>query len=260
MKLVRFQKDRRISFGILEESGKISELLNPPWENLEETGASHSYSEVVLLAPAEPRDLIAIGLNYSEHAKESGAALPQEPVFFLKASASAIGTGAPIKLPEMAPAEVDYEAELGIVIGHLCHNVESNEALDYVLGYTCGNDVSARDCQRRRDTQWARAKSFATFCPLGPWVETQLDPGDLQIRLNLNGSTMQESRTSDMIFNCQELISFCSKIFPLRPGTVILTGTPPGVGFARNPPIFLKPGDFVEVEIEGIGKLGNPVS
>ena len=260
MKLVRFQKEQRTSFGIIEESGQISELRNFPWESLEKTVFSYLCSEVELLPPAEPPEIIAIGLNYGEHAKESGASLPQEPVFFLKASASAIGPGAPIKLPEMAPAEVDYEAELAIVIGRLCHNVKSSEALDYVLGYTCGNDVSARDCQRRRDVQWARAKSFTTFCPLGPWLETELNPNDLRIRLLLNGRTMQDGRTSDMIFNCQQLISFCSRIFPLRPGTVILTGTPPGVGFARKPPVFLKSGDRVEVEIEGSGKLLNPVS
>ncbi|MDD3928099.1 MAG: fumarylacetoacetate hydrolase family protein, partial [bacterium] len=167
--------------------------------------------------------------------------------------------GGDILLPKMAPHEVDYEAELAIVIGRTCRNVPEYEALDYVLGYTCGNDVSARDCQMKQDTQWARAKSFDTFCPLGPWIETELDPDGLDIVSRLNGETMQSSNTSDMLFDCRYLVSYCSRIATLQPGTVIMTGTPSGVGFSRKPPVFLRPGDKIEVEIEGIGTLCNGV-
>ncbi len=259
MKIVRFLKDDRVRFGIVEESGAIRCLDAAPWEEGSLTGERRDFADVHLLAPVMPPDVIAIGLNYREHARESGAEEPDEPVIFLKASSSVTGPGAPILLPSMAPREVDYEAELGIVIGRACRDVDEEDALDYVVGFTCANDVSARDCQRRRDVQWARAKSFATFCPLGPWIETELYPADLEVKLVLNGMTMQRGRTSDMIFDCRRLISYCSRIFTLQPGTLIITGTPPGVGFARQPPVFLKDGDQVEVEIEGIGKLINPV-
>ncbi len=259
MQITRFLKDGKEAFGMVEESGAINRLAGTPWGGGELTDERFDFAEVRLLAPVMPPDVIAIGLNYREHARESGAREPEEPVIFLKASSSVTGPGAPINLPPMAPAEVDYEAELGIVIGRTCRDVGEEEALEYVLGFTCANDVSARDCQRRRDVQWARAKSFETFCPLGPWIETEIDPADLEVKLILNGETMQKGRTSDMIFNCRQLVSYCSRIFTLQPGTVIITGTPPGVGFARQPPVFLKPGDRVEVEIEGLGKLVNPV-
>jgi 2-keto-4-pentenoate hydratase/2-oxohepta-3-ene-1,7-dioic acid hydratase in catechol pathway len=159
----------------------------------------------------------------------------------------------------MAPDEVDYEAELAVVIGKECKNVEVDQAGDYILGYTCANDVSARDCQIKIDKQWARAKSFDTFCPLGPVIETDLDPDNCQISSVLNGQVMQNSNTSDMIFDTAELISYLSKNMTLKPGTVILTGTPEGVGFARDEAVYLKPGDTIEIKIEGIGKLKNKV-
>ncbi len=162
-------------------------------------------------------------------------------------------------LPAAAPDEVDYEAELAVVIGRTARNVGKDEALDYVLGYTCGNDVSARDCQLRHDSQWARGKSFDTFCPLGPVIETQLDPENVRVCTRLNGELMQDGCTSDMIFSVRELVSYCSQQMTLLPGTVLMTGTPDGVGFARRPPVYLRPGDRVEVEIEGIGVLQNPV-
>jgi 2-keto-4-pentenoate hydratase/2-oxohepta-3-ene-1,7-dioic acid hydratase in catechol pathway len=160
----------------------------------------------------------------------------------------------------MAPDEVDYEAELAIIIGKKAKNIEVDEVPDYVLGYTCANDVSARDCQMRIDKQWARAKSFDTFCPLGPWIETELpNPDNCKIMSRLNGKIMQDSNTSDMIFNTRELVSYCSKNFTLYPGTVIMTGTPEGVGYTQNAPIFLRSGDKIKVFIEGIGSLTNYV-
>ncbi len=213
------------------------------------------------LAPVDPPNVIAIGLNYRKHAAESNMALPKAPVVFLKATTSVIAPGSPIILPPSAPDEVDYECELAIVIGRQAHAVSEERALDYVLGYTCGNDVSARDCQARLDVQWARAKSFDTFCPLGPVLVTkdEIDGDNLAIKTILNGKVMQDSNTSDMIFGCRTLVSYLSHQFTLLPGTVIMTGTPSGVGFARKPPVFLRDGDEVTIEIEGIGRLTNPV-
>jgi 2-keto-4-pentenoate hydratase/2-oxohepta-3-ene-1,7-dioic acid hydratase in catechol pathway len=207
-----------------------------------------------------PWDEIALGLNYRRHAAESQMKVPDHPQMFLKATSSVVGEGDAIVLPKMAPSEVDYEAELCLVIGKTARNVSEEEALDYVFGYTCGNDVSARDCQLRLDSQWARGKSFDTFCPLGPWIETDLDPDDAAIGSRLNGQVMQQSSTADMIFNCRHLVSFLSRVMTLRPGTVIMTGTPEGVGFARKPPVFLRPGDTIEVEVAGIGVLSNTVA
>jgi 2-keto-4-pentenoate hydratase/2-oxohepta-3-ene-1,7-dioic acid hydratase in catechol pathway len=214
-----------------------------------------------LLAPVDPPNVIAIGLNYRDHAKESGMAVPPEPVIFFKVTTAVIGPNQPIILPREAPDEVDYEAELAIIIGKRAKEVPIDEVGDYVLGYTCANDVSARDCQLRRDKQWARAKSFDTFCPLGPWIVTtdELDPSDLAIRTILSGQVKQDSRTSQMVFSAPWLVSFLSRQFTLLPGTVIMTGTPPGVGMGRKPPQYMRSGDEVTVEIEGIGRLVNPI-
>jgi 2-keto-4-pentenoate hydratase/2-oxohepta-3-ene-1,7-dioic acid hydratase in catechol pathway len=159
----------------------------------------------------------------------------------------------------MAADEVDYEAELAVVIAKKMKNIETVAVSDYILGYTCANDVSARDCQRRLDKQWARAKSFDTFCPLGPWIETNLNPNNLKISSILNGKVMQDSNTSDMIFDVEQLVSYLSYNMTLKPGTVIITGTPEGVGFARKEPVFLREGDEIEIKIEGIGSLKNNV-
>ena len=185
---------------------------------------------------------------------------PSAPVVFIKASSSVIGPDDDIVLPAMAPNEVDYEAELVIVIGCTCRNVSEADALDYVLGYTCGNDVSARDCQMKLDRQWARGKSFDTFCPLGPWIKTDIYPDNQEMSLKLNGQVMQHTNTNDMIFGCARLVSYCSQIATLSPGTIIMTGTPSGVGFARREPVFLKAGDKVEMTIDGIGTLANGVA
>jgi 2-keto-4-pentenoate hydratase/2-oxohepta-3-ene-1,7-dioic acid hydratase in catechol pathway len=213
-----------------------------------------------LLAPVVPSQVILIGLNYAAHAAETAMARPEAPVVLLKAPNAIVGPEAPIVLPAIAPDEVDYEAELVIVIGRTAKNVAEADADDYILGYTCGNDVSARDCQFRLDKQWARGKSFDTFAPIGPWIETALDPDDVAVRCLLNGAVMQEARTSDMIFSCRALVSYLSRCMTLWPGSVIFTGTPSGVGFKREPPVFLRDGDRVIIEVEGIGSLSNPVT
>lgn len=207
-----------------------------------------------------PRNVLCIGLNYKDHAAEGGVPLPEKPVVFAKLTGCMIGPGAPIVLPPDTK-EVDYEAELAVVIGRKCRGVSAADALKYVAGYTCLNDVSARDFQRG-DGQWVRAKSQDTFGPMGPYLVTSddiPDPQALPIRCILNGTTLQDSNTDKMIFGVRELIAFISRGITLEPGDVITTGTPHGVGFARKPPIFLKAGDEVVVEIEGIGKLVNPV-
>src|SRR5262249_42807698 len=215
-----------------------------------------------LFAPIEPPNVIAIGLNYRKHAEEQGLnTLPAEPLIFLKATTSVIGPGDPIVLPHSAPSEVDYEAELAVVIGKRARNVPESTAMDFVLGFTGATDVWARDCQKVRDKQWARGKSFDTFCPLGPVIVTpdELDAQNAAIRSILNGRIMQESNTADMIFSIRRLISFVTHQFTLLPGTVILTRTPEGVGFARKPPVYLRPGDTIAIEIDGVGRLENPV-
>ncbi len=226
----------------------------------EPSGTVVSSGEAQLLAPVEPCQIVAIGLNYGGHAAESGMDIPSAPQMFVKTPNTVTGPGTPIVLPAMAPDEVDYEAELVIVMGEDARNVSQDEADDCILGYTCGNDVSARDCQLRQDVQWARGKCFDTFAPIGPWIETDVNPEELDIRLILNGQTMQESNTSDLIFSCRQLVSYLSRCMTLYAGSIIMTGTPRGVGFSRTPPVFLKEGDTVTVEIEGIGRLTNPVA
>jgi len=211
-----------------------------------------------LLAPLEPPNIFAIGLNYREHARETGKDIPTDPVVFAKATTSVIGPGEPIVLPRVSQT-VDYECELAVVIGQRARDVSADQALDYVLGYTCANDVSERYWQKHLG-QWVRAKSFDTFCPLGPWIETEIsDPNALRLSTTLNRQVMQSSSTADMIFSVRQLVSFLSQGLTLLPGTLILTGTPPGVGAARTPPVFLKSGDTVAVTVEGIGELTNPV-
>ena len=216
-------------------------------------------ADAELLAPVAPRQIVAVGLNYRGHAAESGVATPEAPLLFVKTVNAITGPGSPIVLPRMAPDEVDYEAELVVVIGRQAKNVSVEQAPDHVLGLTCGNDVSARDCQIRFDKQWARGKCFDTFAPIGPWIATDLDADSLRIKLVLNGQVMQDSETSDLVFSCMELVSYISQCMTLYPGSIIMTGTPAGVGFTRKPPVFLKRGDTATVEIEGIGSLTNPV-
>lgn len=217
------------------------------------------------LAPVEPAAIYAIGLNYREHAREMGAPIPEYPVVFTKSTTSVLDPESAIHLPRhLHSDQVDYECELAVVIGKRCKNVAAADALDYVLGYTCANDVSARDWQKDHGGgQWTKGKSFDTFCPLGPVLVTadQIpNPQILPIRTILNGDIRQESFTGDMIFSVAELVAFLSGSTTLLPGTVILTGTPPGVGMAASPPRFLKPGDEVSIEITGIGLLRNSVA
>ena len=216
------------------------------------------------LAPIEPVSILAIGLNYRRHAEESGMPIPEYPVLFVKAANALQNPGDPIVLPSHGKSrEVDYECELAVVIGRECRNVSREEALDRVLGYTCGNDVSARDWQLKwGGGQWCKGKSFDTFAPLGPCLVTPEDlpdPGNLRIRTILNGATVQDSNTRDMVFDVPTLISFLSEDATLSPGTVIMTGTPQGVGMAQKPPRWLVEGDRVTVIVEKIGALSNPV-
>jgi 2-keto-4-pentenoate hydratase/2-oxohepta-3-ene-1,7-dioic acid hydratase in catechol pathway len=217
-----------------------------------------------LLAPVIPANLLCIGLNYRKHAEESGAKLPAYPVVFMKAPGALQNPGDPILIPTVEPLEVDYECELAVVIGKKAKNVSRQEALSCVLGYTCANDVSGRNWQiQKGGSQWCRGKSFDTFCPLGPDLVTKdeiPDPNALKLKTVLNGQVMQDWTTSDMIFDVPALVSFLSEGTTLFPGTVILTGTPQGVGFVRKPPVYLKAGDTVTIEVEKIGKLTNPVA
>ncbi len=207
-------------------------------------------AHATLLPPVQPGKIVCIGRNYAAHAAEHQAAVPDEPMLFLKPPSALIGPGAAIELPQ-GIGRVDHEAELAVVIGKRTRRVNVANALDYVLGYTCANDVSARDYQRK-DGQWGRAKGFDTFCPLGPSINTELDPSDLAIRAMVNGEVKQDARTSDMVFDIPALIAFISGIMTLEPGDLILTGTPSGV----SP---LAPGDTVRIEVQGIGTLENPV-
>jgi 2-keto-4-pentenoate hydratase/2-oxohepta-3-ene-1,7-dioic acid hydratase in catechol pathway len=222
-------------------------------EELREKGSVHRIGDIKLLAPVpRPGKLICIGLNYRDHAAESKMPIPERPVVFSKFTTAVIGPGEPVVLP-VTSTQVDYEAELAVVIGRKAKNVSLEHALDYVLGYTNLNDVSARDFQFA-DGQWQRGKS--------PYIATPdeiPDPHILPIKLRLNGQTMQNSKTDQLIFGVPELIAFLSETITLEPGDVIATGTPPGVGFARKPPVFLKAGDLMEVEIEGLGVLSNPL-
>lgn len=216
-----------------------------------------------LLAPVpNPDKVLCIGLNYRDHALESGQPIPPEPVCFSKFSQAVIGPEQPIVLPDVAH-KVDYEAELVVIIGRRAKRVPREKALNYIAGYTIGNDVSARDWQLgRAGGQWLMGKTPDTFAPTGPWLVTAdevPDPRDLAIGLRLNGETMQNSRTAELIFGVEELIAHITQLVTLQPGDLIFTGTPPGVGVARKPPVFLKPGDVVEVEIEHLGVLRNPV-
>ncbi|NLX42320.1 MAG: fumarylacetoacetate hydrolase family protein [Chloroflexi bacterium] len=258
-KIARFVYQNTTSYGLLEGDSTLRLIEGDIFGAYCTTEQRVALDAVQLLAPVTPPNIIAIGLNYRAHAIESNLPIPDRPVVFIKAGTSLTGPGAPIELPRMAPNEVDYECELAIVIGKRAKHVTADEALEYALGYTCANDVSARDLQTREDTQWARGKSFDTFAPLGPWIETELDPDNVRVRSRVNGQVMQDSNTNDLIFSCRELISYLSDAMTLLPGTVILTGTPSGVGFARKPPVFLRPGDLVEIDLEGIGVLANPV-
>jgi 2-keto-4-pentenoate hydratase/2-oxohepta-3-ene-1,7-dioic acid hydratase in catechol pathway len=250
VRLVRFRQGPRIATGALE-GAYIHPLRGTFFDDPLPTGEEVPLEAVRLLAPAIPSKVVAIGKNYAAHAEEMGGEVPEEPIIFLKPSTSVIGPGDPIPYPEES-SQVEHEAELAVVVGRLARRVPAEEAGKFILGYTCANDVTARDLQLK-DGQWTRGKSFDGFCPLGPWVETELNPLDLAVECRVNGDTRQAARTSQLAFGPAELIEFVTAVMTLLPGDVLLTGTPAGV----SP---LQVGDRVEVEVEGIGILENEVA
>ena len=252
MRIARFTTGEDPVFGLVDGAGeKIAEITGDPlYTKIELTGATHLVEDVRLLAPVIPRSkVVGIGRNYADHAKEMGGEAPAEPLMFLIPNTAVVGPNEPVVLPSVT-SEVHYEGELAVVIGRLCKDIEPAEVSKVVFGYTCANDVTARDLQRG-DGQWARAKGMDTFCPIGPWIETDLDPADLSLRTRLDGAVVQDGTTADMVHDVATLVSHASKAFTLLPGDLILTGTPAGVGPVEG-------GQRVEVEIEGIGTLSNP--
>ncbi|MGM0651222.1 MAG: fumarylacetoacetate hydrolase family protein [Bacillota bacterium] len=253
MKLVRFLEDKTVRIGRLEEDViiEISQSANDWLIKHAETGRQFKSSEIKLISPCLPSKVICLGLNYRSHAEEMNIPLPKKPIIFIKPSTSVIGPGADIIVPPQSK-RVDYEAELGVVIGRKAYRVSAEKGLDFVAGYTCANDVTARDKQPK-EGQWTYAKGFDTFCPLGPVIETEIEnPESLVVQGFLNGKKVQEAPTADHYFTTAQIIEFVSGCMTLLPGDVIMTGTPSGIGQ-------LKPGDKFEVFIEGIGTLGNSV-
>ena len=263
MKILRYHdQNQKIHFASQNLDGNAERLSGDLYAGLSPTGERAEISK--LLAPLVPNGILCVGLNYKHHAAESGMNAPELPILFVKGNNALQNPGDPIEIPTyLRSEEVDYECELAVVIGKACKNVNRKDALKYVLGYTCANDVSARDWQiKRGGSQWCRGKSFDTFAPLGPCLVTTEDipnPNSLEIRTVLNGEVVQDWNTNDMIFDVPTLIEFLSGSTTLLPGTVILTGTPHGVGMAAKPQRWLKEGDTVTIEIEGIGSLTNPV-
>jgi 2-keto-4-pentenoate hydratase/2-oxohepta-3-ene-1,7-dioic acid hydratase in catechol pathway len=250
-----------VGYGVVEQAGEsgqtqtIAELHGHPFgidpSGVRFTGQRYPLAEVRLLAPVLPSKVVAVGKNYAEHAREMGDQPPEEPVLFLKPSTSVTGPGDRIAYPVKLTDRVDYEGELAVIIGRLCRDVPKERAEDVIFGYTCANDVTARDLQVR-DGQWTRAKGFDTFCPLGPWMETGTDPTDLGITTTVNGDVRQHARTSELLWDVPALIEYVSSVMTLLPGDVLLTGTPEGVGPLTD-------GDEVSVTIESIGTLTNKV-
>tara|TARA_R100000027_G_scaffold67701_1_gene67952 strand:- start:1780 stop:2580 length:801 start_codon:yes stop_codon:yes gene_type:complete len=261
MRIARLQTENGPLFANQNPDGSFTRLSGDIFGDFSDSG---EIVEGSLLAPIAPSTIYCIGLNYRAHAEETGKKVPEYPVVFMKSPTAVLDPGKPILLPDPEVSDtVDYEAEIAIVMGKDCLNASPENALDYVLGYTCANDVSARNWQSPRGGgQFCRAKTFDTFCPLGPVIVTSdeiEDPNQLSLSTHLNGKVMQDSSTSDMIFNVRELIVFLSRDTTLAAGTIILTGTPQGVGVARNPPVYLSDGDQVDIQIEKIGTLSNPV-
>ena len=262
MKLLRFKNEKYPQGCIGKVDGDtVTVMTGSMFGGLSETEETVSLGSITdFLPPVDPPNIIAIGANYVDHVKESNAEMPKIPLVFIKTTNAVTAHGKDIMLPKNNPDAIDYEAELAVVIGKKASYVTEEEAMDYVFGYTCANDVSARDVQLKIDAQWARGKSFDTFCPFGPFLVTDIDdPKELHVKLRLNGEQMQYQPVSDMIFSIPRIISHLSAGITLYPGTVILTGTPSGVGMACNPPRYLKAGDIVEVEIDKVGILRNTV-
>ncbi len=253
MKIARYALDGTIYHGILRADGLIDRLSKPPFESLAPTGHRDTRANVRLLAPVPAPRVFGVGLNYAAHAREAGQPVPTLPMLFMKPSTAVIGPGDAIVYPRQGE-RVDYECELAVVIGRSARRIPESRALEAVLGYTCANDVSERPIQFAEMKMGCLliGKGFDTFCPLGPWIETELDPARLRITTRVNGQTRQDSNTSDLIFSVSRLVAYLSDAITLLPGDVIITGTPAGIGP-------LHPGDEVEVEVEGIGVLRNPV-
>ncbi len=250
MKLVRYEVGGAVAYGVLEGE-TVKELRRSYFDGIEETGKTRKLSEVRLLAPTEPSKIVAIGLNYKGHAAESKKEIPDEPQMFFKPSTAVIGPGDAIIYPKISE-RVDYEAELGVVIGKRARFVSREKAKEYILGYTCCNDVSARDLQRR-DVQFARAKGIDTFAPIGPCIATDIDPTSVLLEAVHNGKVVQSTNTADMVFDVYDLMQWVTEVFTLLPGDVISTGTPAGIGP-------MQVGDTIEIRIEGIGSLVNTIS
>ena len=264
MKIIRYLDSQgKIQYGSYNNNNNTTTKINGDiFQDFEDSGDCADISK--LLSPFEPNDIICIGMNYTKHAIEAKIPIPEYPIVFMKNSGSIQNPNDSIVIPSTLQSEkVDFECELAVVIGKDCINVSKSEALEYVLGYTCANDVSARDWQiRDSGGQLSRSKTFATFCPFGPWIVTVDeidDPNNLGIRTKLNGKIMQNSNTSDMIFDVSTLISFLSGSTNIRNRTLILTGTPQGIGYSRIPPVFMKEGDEVIIEIDKIGSLTNKI-
>ena len=268
MRIARFTVGTEVAYGVVQEAAPDGAATGPPGDELvvaelsghpfgvgktsvQFTGARYPLADVRLLAPVLPSKVVAIGKNYADHAREMGSEPPDEPVIFLKPSTAVAGPADPIVRPVHLSKQVDYEGELAVVIGRLCREVPAARVPEVIFGYTCANDVTARDLQAK-DGQWARAKGFDTFCPLGPWIETELDPADLELSTLVNGEVRQQARTSLLLHDVTALVTFVSSVMTLLPGDVLLTGTPAGVGP-------LEEGDQVSVRISGIGTLTNRV-
>ena len=252
MKFLRFKNaEEKPVFGkYLDRS--VFEIEGDIFGRYSVTNIKHDYTDIAPLAPCLPTKIIAVGLNYEDHAKEMKRTLPEDPMLFMKPSTAVIAHQEEIRYPAHMSNRIDYEGEMGVVIGKKAHMVEKEQALEYVFGYTCINDVTARDLQAK-DIQFTRGKGFDTFAPFGPFIETEVNPADLRIKTFLNGEVKQNSSTKNLIFSVPELVSFISKVMTLLPGDIIATGTPSGI----SP---MSPGDVVEVEIEGIGRLINRIA
>ncbi|MDB4992716.1 MAG: 2-hydroxyhepta-2,4-diene,7-dioate isomerase [Myxococcaceae bacterium] len=245
MRLARLRLQGRDVFAVLD-STEAKVLSAAPWAGGTDTGERVAWNEAMLLAPVTPPKILCVGRNYAAHAKELGHEVPKEPLLFLKPSSALLAPGGSIRLPNES-TRVEHEAELGVVIKTLCKNVAASDALSHVLGYTCVGDITARDLQKS-DGQWSRAKGFDTFCPVGPWIETELDPRSVRVTCRVNGTTKQDGSTSQMMFPVAELIAYASRMMTLEPGDLLVTGTPEGVGPLAD-------GDRLEIEIEGVGTL-----
>ncbi|MDF0586114.1 fumarylacetoacetate hydrolase family protein [Tsukamurella sp. 8F] len=254
MRLARIASADGVAFASIDgdpgDGARVKEIAEHPFGSPQYTGRSWALDDVRLLAPILASKVVCIGKNYADHAAEMGGEAPEDPVIFIKPNTSIIGPQAPIKLPRSS-SRVDYEGELAVVIGQPCRDVKAEKASDVILGYTVGNDVTARD-QQRHDGQWTRGKGYDSFCPLGPWIETELDPKDLRLTTELDGAVKQDSRTSSMLHDVGRIVEWISAVMTLLPGDVILTGTPEGVGPMAD-------GQLVSVTVEGIGTLTNPV-